>query len=85
MNTPENTTSTQRKSPQTIAQETQYVRLTRDLGELQLHQGQVGILRGRWDAPTVAFDVEFKCNGSDLRVLLLEHFVAFDAPLRKAA
>jgi hypothetical protein len=85
MNTSDKITSQEIKSPDIASQETQYVRLTRDLGELQLHQGQVGILRGRWDAPTVAFDVEFQCNGSELRVLLLENFVAIEGPMRKAA
>ena len=85
MSTPDQITSQEAESLQTISRETQFVRLTRDLGELQLHQGQIGILRGRWDTPTVAYDVEFRCHGSELRVLLLEHHVAIEGPMRQAA
>jgi hypothetical protein len=85
MNTSQNVAPTDSTSHQAEPQETQFVRLTRDLGELQLHQGQIGILRGRWNSPTVAYDVEFKTNDGDLRVLLLEHYVSVEAPMRKAA
>jgi hypothetical protein len=49
------------------------VRLARELADLQLHQGDVGVVRGSWHYPTVAYEVEFRPTGKPLRVLLLDH------------
>jgi hypothetical protein len=42
-----------------------YVRLTRDIPELYLHRGQVGVVRSTWFAPTLAYEVEFHPIGLD--------------------
>jgi hypothetical protein len=49
------------------------VRLVKELPELQLRPGEVGIVRGKWQHPTVAYEVEFQTNNSPLRLLLLEN------------
>jgi hypothetical protein len=36
-----------------------FVRLTRDIPELSLHQGEIGVVRSTWFAPTTAYEVEF--------------------------
>lgn len=51
----------------------QRVRLVRDLSELQLPQGQVGIVRNKWEQPFPAYEVEFQSQNQPLRVFLLEH------------
>ena len=50
-----------------------FVRLTRDIPELSLHCGEVGVVRSTWFAPTVAYEVEFHKIGHDYqtRALLL--------------
>jgi hypothetical protein len=50
-----------------------YVRLTRDIPELSLIRGEVGIVRSTWFAPSVAYDVEFHLKGQphETRVLLM--------------
>lgn len=50
-----------------------YVRLTKDIPELALIRGEVGIVRSTWFAPSVAYDVEFHCKGQvhETRVLLM--------------
>jgi len=48
------------------------VRLVKDLPELDLRPGQVGIVRNKWESPTVAYEVEFGYGDRPLRVLLLE-------------
>jgi Domain of unknown function (DUF4926) len=53
----------------------QHVRLVRDLAELQLSQGQVGVVRNKWEQPVVAYEVEFQAQQPPLRVLLLEHYL----------
>ena len=58
------------------------VQLVKELAELRLHKGEVGIVRCRWQFPTVAYEVEFQSGGQPIRVLLLEN--SFQ-PLRKAS
>jgi len=50
-----------------------YVRLMRDIPELALRQGEIGIVRSTWFAPSSAFEVEFHQVGQDVqtRALLL--------------
>lgn len=36
-----------------------FVRLTRDIPELSLHRGEIGVVRSTWFAPTTAYEVEF--------------------------
>jgi hypothetical protein len=40
------------------------VRLTKDVPELLLHRGEVGIVRSTWFAPAVAYEVEFRQSGA---------------------
>ena len=49
------------------------VRLTRDIPELSLSRGAVGVVRSTWFAPTVAYEVEFLKVGRDAetRALLM--------------
>ena len=49
------------------------VRLTRDIPELELTRGEVGIVRSTWFAPSIAYEVEFHQVGNDYqtRALLL--------------
>jgi hypothetical protein len=49
------------------------VRLVKELPELELRLGQVGIVRGKWEAPFMAYEVEFKSGEREVRVLLLEN------------
>jgi hypothetical protein len=42
-----------------------FVRLTRDIPELSLHRGEVGVVRSTWFAPTMAYEVEFHPIGLD--------------------
>ena len=42
-----------------------FVRLTRDIPELSLTCGSVGVVRSTWFAPTVAYEVEFHPIGLD--------------------
>ena len=52
------------------------VRLLKDLPELSLHAGDVGIVRSSWHFPTVAYEVEFGGRGlRPQRVLLLDEHV----------
>jgi hypothetical protein len=50
-----------------------FVRLTRDIPELALIRGEVGVVRSTWFAPSVAYEVEFHQVGHDFqtRALLL--------------
>jgi hypothetical protein len=50
-----------------------FVRLTRDIPELSLLRGEVGVVRSTWFAPSVAYEVEFHQIGHDFqtRALLL--------------
>jgi hypothetical protein len=42
-----------------------FVRLVRDIPELHLHAGQVGVVRSTWCAPFTAYEVEFESIGLD--------------------
>jgi len=42
-----------------------FVRLTRDIPELSLHRGEIGVVRSTWFAPTLAYEVEFHPVGLD--------------------
>ena len=42
-----------------------FVRLTRDIPELSLHRGQLGVVRSTWCAPFTAYEVEFQEVGLD--------------------
>jgi hypothetical protein len=50
-----------------------FVRLTRDIPELSLHRGEVGVVRSTWFAPSTAYEVEFHPIGlsHETRALLL--------------
>ena len=50
-----------------------FVRLTRDIPELSLHRGEVGVIRSTWFAPSTAYEVEFHPIGltHETRALLL--------------
>lgn len=50
-----------------------FVRLTKDIPELSLSRGEVGVVRSTWFAPSVAYDVEFHLRGQqhETRVLLM--------------
>jgi len=61
-----------------------YVRLTRDVPELALHRGEIGVVRSTWFAPTVSYEVEFHQIGCDMdtRALLRSEQVEVqDGPL----
>lgn len=47
------------------------VRLTKDVPELFLHRGAVGIIRSTWFAPSVAYEVEFDRIGTDCQIRAL--------------
>ncbi len=36
-----------------------YVRLTQDIPDLALSRGEIGVVRSKWFAPRVAYEVEF--------------------------
>ena len=48
-----------------------YVRLTRDVPELALARGEVGVIRSTWFAPAVAYEVEFHQIGHDYQTRCL--------------
>jgi hypothetical protein len=50
-----------------------FVRLTRDIPELSLHRGEIGVVRSTWFAPSTAYEVEFHPLGlsHETRALLL--------------
>lgn len=52
------------------------VRLVKELPELELRPGQVGVVRSKWQSPTLAYEVEFRSGDRPLRVLLLENHLA---------
>jgi len=51
------------------------VRLVKELPELDLTRDQVGVVRGKWEAPTLAYEVEFQAKDKPLRVLVLDHYL----------
>jgi hypothetical protein len=54
-----------------------FVRLNQDIPELELERGQLGVVRSTWFAPTVAYEVEFGCEGGK-RALLMERQVTVE-------
>ena len=58
-----------------------FVRLTRDIPELSLHRGEIGVVRSTWFAPTIAYEVEFDQQGHGKRALLLERQVTVEDAL----
>ena len=50
-----------------------FVRLMKDIPELSLHRGEVGVVRSTWFAPSMAYEVEFHPVGltHETRALLL--------------
>ncbi len=46
-----------------------FVRLTRDIPELSLNCGEVGVVRSTWFSPSVAYEVEFHQIGHDYQTL----------------
>jgi hypothetical protein len=62
------------------------VRLTRDIPELALHRGDIGVVRSVWFAPSSAFEVEFEGEGAacQTRALLVGQQFALDEEERAA-
>lgn len=61
-----------------------YVRLMRDIPELALASGEIGVIRSQWFAPEVAYEVEFHTPGLDepTRALLMaDQIVIEDGPM----
>ena len=54
------------------------VRLTTGLPEVELKEGDLGIVTSSWYFPTLAYEVEFNIAGRLLRLLLLDEFVKRD-------
>lgn len=48
-----------------------YVRLTRDIPELALVKGEIGVVRSTWFAPSIAYEVEFHQIGHDYQTRCL--------------
>ena len=57
-----------------------FVRLTKDIPELALSRGEIGVVRSTWFAPTVAYEVEFDFSDAmhAKRALLLERQVTIE-------
>jgi hypothetical protein len=57
-----------------------YVRVVKDIPELHLQRGTVGVVRSTWFAPAVAYEVEFHPVGLDhnQRALLLAEQVTVE-------
>lgn len=53
--------------------ENDYVRLRQDIPELMLARGEVGVVRGTWRAPSVAYEVEFHPVGIGHQTRALLH------------
>jgi len=49
------------------------VKLVKDLPELELRPGEVGVVKNKFEFPTLAYEVEFGYGDRKLRVLLLDH------------
>jgi hypothetical protein len=61
-----------------------YVRLVKDIPELALSKGEVGVVRSTWFAPSVAYEVEFHQIGHDYQtrcLLAAEQVMVEDGPL----
>ena len=56
------------------------VRLKRDIPELALSRGDVGVVRSTWFAPAIAYEVEFDSKGahSCARALVFAEHVQVD-------
>jgi len=48
----------------TLPEVNQSVRLIKDIPELGLHSGEVGVVRSKWFAPSTAYEVEFQPPGT---------------------
>jgi hypothetical protein len=48
-----------------------FVRLTKDIPELALAKGDIGVVRSTWFAPSVAYEVEFHQIGRDYQTRCL--------------
>jgi hypothetical protein len=48
-----------------------FVRLTQDVPQLALNKGEVGVVRSKWFAPSVAYEVEFHQIGHDYQTRCL--------------
>lgn len=57
-----------------------YVRLKQDIPDLFLCRGEIGIVRSKWFAPRVAYEVEFHPIGlsHETRALLMEEQVELE-------
>jgi len=65
-----------------------YVRLMRDIPELALRRGEIGVVRSTWFAPSSAFEVEFHQVGHDIQtraLLLADQLQVADGPLYQGA
>ena len=49
-----------------------FVRLTQDIPELELKQGDVGVVCSTWFSPTQAYEVEFGLDAPTRALLLAE-------------
>lgn len=61
-----------------------FVRLIRDIPELSLARGEVGVVRSEWFAPEVAYEVEFFVTGlhDSTRALLMQDQIEIeDGPM----
>ncbi len=58
------------------------VRLLKDIPELGLHSGEVGVVCSEWMAPTTAYEVEFRPSGlvHATRALLLGNQIQITDP-----
>jgi hypothetical protein len=56
------------------------VRLVHDVPDLELHRGQIGVVRSTWFAPSMAYEVEFDADGGrqQVRCLLDDAAVEID-------
>ena len=59
----------------------EHVRLTKDLPELGLHRGDMGVVCSTWFDPATAFEVEFQSadQGCAVRALLMTNQIQKDA------
>jgi len=64
-----------------------YVRLMRDIPELALRRGEIGVVRSTWFAPSSAFEVEFHQVGHNVQtraLLLADQIQVAEGPLYPA-
>lgn len=63
-----------------------FVRLIKDIPELALQRGEIGVVRSTWFAPSMAYEVEFHpigLSGETRALLLAEQVEVEDGPLFK--